>query len=97
MEDEHTINAEDCPFTTCSRKLRIQDLQKLSWLITSRDDLPWGRLSDLPLSQVRSARSSPLPGAVENSMLSFKHSGDHICQDGMVPPTLCGQGLGLQA
>lgn len=40
---------------------------------------------------------SPLPGAVENSMLSFKHSGDHICQDGIVPPTLCGQQLGLQA
>lgn len=34
--------------------------------------LPWKRLSDLPLSQVRSARISLLPGAVENSMLSLQ-------------------------
>lgn len=39
MEGEYPTDAEDGPSPTSCRKLRVQDLQKTSWLMSSRDDL----------------------------------------------------------
>ena len=40
MEGEYPIDAEDGPSPTSCRKWRIQDLQKSSWLMSSRDAPP---------------------------------------------------------
>lgn len=74
LEKEWKVNVPFCSLSipTSARKWRTQDWQKRPGWSPVEMTLPGKRPSDLPFSQVRSARISLLSGGVENSTLSLE-------------------------
>lgn len=90
MDGHYPVNAVDCPIPTSSRMFRTQDLWKHPGWSPGQMTFPGSRgMSGLLLSQVRSSRTCPLPGGVENSTLSLPALwGSHLSGWNCAPHTL---------